>query len=155
MVVLILTIHLSTLGKKSKTNAINCYKISIKLLNNSTKKIFWSFHSLNTHQVFSKSIRVNVPIVVQFVVVHMCFNGFKMSGRTILDYFNTLQLEYVLYSQSQTFLPRNTSILRKNTYFCDCFVVPIMVVVVLCSYSGGKQRCLRTVYNINETYFWT
>ena len=34
--------------------------------------------------------RVNVPIVVQFVVVPMCFNGFKVSGRTISEYFNTL-----------------------------------------------------------------
>ena len=33
--------------------------------------------------------RVNVPIVVQFVEVPMCFNGFKVSGRTISEYFNT------------------------------------------------------------------
>ena len=31
------------------------------------------------------SIRVNVPIVVQFVVVPMCFNGFKVSERHFLN----------------------------------------------------------------------
>ena len=33
--------------------------------------------------------RVNVPIVVQFVVVQMYFNGFKVSETTISEYFNT------------------------------------------------------------------
>ena len=33
--------------------------------------------------------RVNVPIVVQFVVVQVYFNGFKVSETTISEYFNT------------------------------------------------------------------
>ena len=33
--------------------------------------------------------RVNVPIVVQFVVVQMYFNGFKVSETTISEYVNT------------------------------------------------------------------
>ena len=42
---------------------------------------------INCIELFAN--RVNVPIVVQFVVVPMCFNGFKVSGRTISEYFNT------------------------------------------------------------------
>ena len=62
------------------------------------------FQILNLEN-YKATIRVNVPIVVQFVVVPMCFNGFKVTGRTISEYFNTYVLEYVLSSQSQPFLP--------------------------------------------------
>ena len=46
-------------------------------------------NSNNIIQGKGKICRVNVTIVVQFVEVQMCFNGFKVSGTTISEYFNT------------------------------------------------------------------
>ena len=59
-----------------------------------------------------------VKCIVCFIyyVRYKCLNKAKVHKHTIISL------------KSQPFLPRNTSILRKNTYFCHCFVVPIMVV---------------------------
>ena len=48
---------------------------------------------------FFSLYRVNVPIVVQSVVVQMCLNGFKVSEKYFFEYLITYQLEYVLSSQ--------------------------------------------------------
>ena len=53
---------------------------------------------------------VNVLKVVQFIVAQMCFKRFKISGT------------------HETFTMKHIQFMKKYILYCDCFIVPIMVV---------------------------